>query len=190
MTKSSNIIDTPSPNHGPRTDGTVVDMLVLHYTGMADAASALERLTDPGFGSKRALYDRRGWRGPAPGLGRSPRLACRRRVLAGPYRHQRPFDRDRAGQSWPRFRLPAVRGTADGGANRARRPNSSHDTQFPRAMWSVIRTWRRCAKSILASCSTGRASRRRGSAFGRQKAMPRCPSCRKCWRDTAMTLAT
>ena len=44
---SSNIIDTPSPNHGPRPDGTVVDILVLHYTGMADAASALERLTDP-----------------------------------------------------------------------------------------------------------------------------------------------
>ena len=41
------ITDTPSPNHGPRPDGTVVDMLVLHYTGMIDAAAALARLTDP-----------------------------------------------------------------------------------------------------------------------------------------------
>ena len=37
----------PSPNHGPRPDGALVDMLVLHYTGMRDAASALTRLTDP-----------------------------------------------------------------------------------------------------------------------------------------------
>ncbi len=44
---SSNILDKPSPNHGPRPDDGVVDMLVLHYTGMADAASALEQLTDP-----------------------------------------------------------------------------------------------------------------------------------------------
>ena len=41
------ILDKPSPNHGPRPDGGGVDMLVLHYTGMADAASALEQLTDP-----------------------------------------------------------------------------------------------------------------------------------------------
>jgi N-acetylmuramoyl-L-alanine amidase len=37
----------PSPNHGPRPDGAVVDMLVLHYTGMADADAALRRMTDP-----------------------------------------------------------------------------------------------------------------------------------------------
>ena len=41
------IIESPSPNHGPRPDGTVIDMLVLHYTGMVDAATALDRLTDP-----------------------------------------------------------------------------------------------------------------------------------------------
>lgn len=41
------IIDTPSPNHGPRPDGARIDMLVLHYTGMRDAAAALDRLTDP-----------------------------------------------------------------------------------------------------------------------------------------------
>lgn len=41
------IVDTSSPNHSPRPNGATVDMLVLHYTGMMDAASALERLTDP-----------------------------------------------------------------------------------------------------------------------------------------------
>lgn len=39
--------DRPSPNHGPRPGNGVVDMLVLHYTGMADAAAALDRLCDP-----------------------------------------------------------------------------------------------------------------------------------------------
>lgn len=39
-------IACPSPNHEPRRDETV-DMLVIHYTGMADAQSALDRLRDP-----------------------------------------------------------------------------------------------------------------------------------------------
>ena len=39
-------IDRPSPNFDPRPDGAVIDMLVLHYTGMAEAAAALERLCD------------------------------------------------------------------------------------------------------------------------------------------------
>lgn len=38
-------VDRPSPNSDAR--GRAVDMLVLHYTGMPDAASALERLCDP-----------------------------------------------------------------------------------------------------------------------------------------------
>lgn len=37
----------PSPNHGPRPGDGRIDMLVLHYTGMADAAQALDRLCDP-----------------------------------------------------------------------------------------------------------------------------------------------
>jgi N-acetylmuramoyl-L-alanine amidase len=41
------ITDHLSPNHGPRSAGAVVDMLVLHYTGMADADAALNRMTDP-----------------------------------------------------------------------------------------------------------------------------------------------
>lgn len=39
--------DLSSPNFDERPAGTVVDMLVLHYTGMQSAAAALARLTDP-----------------------------------------------------------------------------------------------------------------------------------------------
>lgn len=39
------MIDTPSPNFDERT--SQVSMLVLHYTGMVDAASAIARLVDP-----------------------------------------------------------------------------------------------------------------------------------------------
>ena len=41
------IEDRPSPNFGPRRGGAVPDLVVLHYTGMATAAAAIERLTDP-----------------------------------------------------------------------------------------------------------------------------------------------
>jgi len=41
------VIDSLSPNHEPRPADTPVDMLVFHYTGMADAATALARLRDP-----------------------------------------------------------------------------------------------------------------------------------------------
>lgn len=37
----------PSPNHGERPEGVVVDTLILHYTGMENAESALQRLCDP-----------------------------------------------------------------------------------------------------------------------------------------------
>ena len=39
------IVERPSPNHDARTG--IVDMLILHYTGMLDQAAALARLTDP-----------------------------------------------------------------------------------------------------------------------------------------------
>jgi N-acetylmuramoyl-L-alanine amidase len=39
------IIDTPSPNHDERS--SPITMIVLHYTGMADAESAIDRLRDP-----------------------------------------------------------------------------------------------------------------------------------------------
>ena len=41
------IEECPSPNFGPRRGGSVPDLVVLHYTGMATAADALARLTDP-----------------------------------------------------------------------------------------------------------------------------------------------
>ena len=44
-------IERPSPNHDSRNeggrDGAAIDMLVLHYTGMASAEAALDRLCDP-----------------------------------------------------------------------------------------------------------------------------------------------
>lgn len=39
-----------SPNHGPRPPGVPIDMIVLHYTGMASEAAALDRLCDPQAG--------------------------------------------------------------------------------------------------------------------------------------------
>src|SRR3546814_15462882 len=39
------MIDCPSPNFDERQ--SPVNMVVLHYTGMAEAASAIARLTDP-----------------------------------------------------------------------------------------------------------------------------------------------
>lgn len=40
------LVDRPSPNHDERVDG-LVDILVLHYTGMRTAEEALARLCDP-----------------------------------------------------------------------------------------------------------------------------------------------
>lgn len=37
----------PSPNHGERRDGQQPELIVLHYTGMADGPSARARLCDP-----------------------------------------------------------------------------------------------------------------------------------------------
>jgi N-acetylmuramoyl-L-alanine amidase len=44
----SEIVDCPSPNHDERD--RPVSMIVLHYTGMENAASAIERLRDPEAG--------------------------------------------------------------------------------------------------------------------------------------------
>ena len=45
MAELPGFIDTPSPNHDERA--SAISMIVLHYTGMADAESAIARLTDP-----------------------------------------------------------------------------------------------------------------------------------------------
>lgn len=44
----ADIVERPSPNHGPRRGAGPIDMLVLHYTGMPTAAEALARMCDPG----------------------------------------------------------------------------------------------------------------------------------------------
>jgi N-acetylmuramoyl-L-alanine amidase len=36
-----------SPNFQPRPEGAIIDMLVIHYTGMPSAQAALDRLCDP-----------------------------------------------------------------------------------------------------------------------------------------------
>jgi N-acetylmuramoyl-L-alanine amidase len=47
MTARPRLVQAPSPNHDARPEGQVVDILVLHYTGMPDGPGALARLTDP-----------------------------------------------------------------------------------------------------------------------------------------------
>ena len=37
----------PSPNHGPRRDGLAPELVVIHFTAMADCAAARARLCDP-----------------------------------------------------------------------------------------------------------------------------------------------
>jgi N-acetylmuramoyl-L-alanine amidase len=44
---AQHVVERPSPNFDVRPAGVPVDILVLHYTGMAGAAAALDRLCDP-----------------------------------------------------------------------------------------------------------------------------------------------
>lgn len=41
------LFEQPSPNQADRPPGVPIDVLVLHYTGMASAAAAVQRLCDP-----------------------------------------------------------------------------------------------------------------------------------------------
>lgn len=43
------VVVHPSANFGPRRDGQLPDLIVLHYTAMATAEAALERLCDPAY---------------------------------------------------------------------------------------------------------------------------------------------
>ena len=49
MMRDLEILQTPSPNFGPRRDDTTPSLIVLHYTAMGSAEAALERLCDPEF---------------------------------------------------------------------------------------------------------------------------------------------
>jgi len=55
------VIERPSPNHDARPASKAIDLIVLHYTGMRDAESALQRLSDPAAKvSSHYLIDERG----------------------------------------------------------------------------------------------------------------------------------
>ena len=55
------LIDRPSPNNDARAPGQGIDMLILHYTGMASTEAALNRLCDPEARiSAHYLIDERG----------------------------------------------------------------------------------------------------------------------------------
>ena len=41
------IVASSSPNFGPRRNGLTPELVVLHYTAMATAEAALDRLCDP-----------------------------------------------------------------------------------------------------------------------------------------------
>ena len=41
------LIDRPSPNYDFRPAGTIIDILLIHYTGMETTSAALNRLCDP-----------------------------------------------------------------------------------------------------------------------------------------------
>ena len=41
------VMEKSSPNFGPRRGGLRPELVVLHYTAMASAEAALERLCDP-----------------------------------------------------------------------------------------------------------------------------------------------
>lgn len=43
------VIAHPSPNFGPRREGALPDLIVIHYTAMETAQAAVERLCDPQF---------------------------------------------------------------------------------------------------------------------------------------------
>lgn len=49
MGPQPDIIQTPSPNLGPRKGGATPSLIVVHYTAMETATAALERLCDPQF---------------------------------------------------------------------------------------------------------------------------------------------
>jgi N-acetylmuramoyl-L-alanine amidase len=47
VTELADLRERASPNHGARRGNGIIDMLVLHYTGMTTVSAALNRLCDP-----------------------------------------------------------------------------------------------------------------------------------------------
>ncbi len=95
------IVECRSPNHDDRPEGTPIDMLVLHYTGMKTGEEALARLCDPvarvsahytidrdGRVYHHVPEERRAWH-------------AGRVLVGGREQCERPLHRHRAGQSRP-----------------------------------------------------------------------------------------
>ena len=113
------MIDCPSPNFDDRDQA--VSVVVLHYTGMEDAASAISRLRDPEARvSCHYLIAEDGQVLRMVRRGKA-RLARRPVLLAGPAEPERGQHRHRNRQSGPRIRLSAIHFAADGCARAAAR---------------------------------------------------------------------
>ena len=130
------IAERSSPNFGPRRDGLRPELVVLHYTAMATAEAALDRLCDPAA-EVSAHYliaeDGRVWRAGRRG---GARLARRRRQLgaarttstrarsasSSPTPARSPASRRSPSRRWRRSRRCS---TASSRAGRSRRPASS-----------------------------------------------------------------
>ena len=132
------IAEFASPNFDERPADTPIDMLVLHYTGMQNAADGARPADRARGEGQRALPDRRRRRRRPAGARGDAGVARRRFLLARRDRHQCPLDRHRAGQPRARVRLPRVPRTADGGASgagvRHRRPASDPAAQRRRPL--------------------------------------------------------
>ena len=151
----------PSPNFDARD--SAISMVVLHYTGMEDAASAIARLRDPEAAGLLPLSDRRGRPDPAHGRRGEARLACRPFLLARRPRRERLQHRHRDRQSRPRIRLSARSPRSRWMRCFRCSPTSSSATASCRPTSSAIPTSRRRASRIPANCSIGRGWRGTGS---------------------------
>ena len=176
------IAERSSPNFGPRRDGLRPELVVLHYTAMATAEAALDRLCDPAA-EVSAHYliaeDGRVWRAGRRG---DARLARRRRQLGRPRRRQLALDRHRARQRRPARRLPAVPRAADGARSSACSTASSPAGRSRRPASSPTPTWRPAARPTRARSSTGAASHAAAArvwAEGRAGAGARLASLRR-----------
>ena len=172
------IREAPSPNHDARPDGTPIDMLVLHYTGMRTAEEAILRLRDPeaavsshyvveedGTIWRLVPEERRAfhagishWRGREALNGRSIGIEI---VNPGHEWGYRPF---------PALQMAAVCDLCL--EILARHPIAARDV----VAHSDIA---RIASRILANSSTGKGWRRTASASGRVACRARMQRCRR-----------
>jgi N-acetylmuramoyl-L-alanine amidase len=110
------IVRRPSPNCGPSGGtGALPSLVVLHYTAMASAAAALDRLCDPVAEVSAHYLIGRGGHGLRPRARGVARLARRRRKLGRGRGRQLALDRDRTAER----RALSLSRAPDGGARAA-----------------------------------------------------------------------